>query len=158
LEIGCASGPNLWLLARKYPKAIFFGIDISKKAIKTGRNFFKNENIGNVFLSSGRAAKLKGFKDKSIDIIFTDAVMIYQGADKINQVISEMVRVAKKVIILREWQGNIPNSFRQGHWVHNYRFLFSNFVPVKKIKISRIPENLMEEGWGKLDYIIEVIL
>jgi len=41
LEFGCASGPNLYLLTRKFPKAKIYGIDISKKAIKEGKKFLK---------------------------------------------------------------------------------------------------------------------
>ena len=96
LEIGCASGPNLYLLANKFPNAKLYGIDISERAIKIGKEFFKKENMRNVSLDSGKADDLKKFKDKSIDIIFTDATLIYEGLDKIDLAIREMLRVAKK--------------------------------------------------------------
>lgn len=158
LEIGCASGPNLYLLAKKFPRVRFYGIDISKKAIETGQNYFKKEDIKNVFLESGKAKDLKKFQDKSIDIIFTDAVLVCIGPDKINSVIKEIFRVAKKAIIFCEWHTDSPKSLYIDNWVHNYKLLLTNFVSDKKIKISKIPKSLGSGTWGELGYIIEVIL
>jgi len=158
LEIGCASGPNLYLLAKKFPDLEFYGIDISKKAIEVGKNFFKKENINNVFLYSGKVEGLKRFKDKSIDIIFTDAVLIYEGPDKISQIIKEMLRVVKKAIILCEWHSDSPKSVYKYHWIHNYKSLFSQFIPGQKVRITKLPKNLWEEDWRELGYFIEVIL
>jgi len=158
LEIGCASGPNLYILAKKFPGVKFYGIDISKKAIKTGRDFFKKENMENVFLEIGEAEKLNKFSDKSIDIIFTDAVLIYLGMDKINLAIKEMLRVAKKAIILHEQHNELSPSIYQDRWIHNYKNLFGKFIPKEKIRIDKISKKLSKEGWGELDYIIEVKL
>ncbi len=158
LEIGCASCPNLYLLAKRFSEAKFYGIDISKKAIETGRGFFKKENIKNVFLEVGEAEKLNKFSDKSIDIIFTDAALIYLGTDKINLAIKEMLRVAKKAIILHEQHNELPSSAYKDLWIHNYKNLFGKFIPEEKIKIDKISEKLLKDGWGELDYIIEIKL
>lgn len=152
LEIGCASGPNLYLLAKKFPGAEFYGIDISRKAIEIGKDFFKKEKINNVFLNIGKADKLKKFKDKSIDLIFTDATLIYLAPDKISRVIKEMLRVAKKAIILNEWHSNSPQSFYDGHWLHNYKVLFNKFVEKAKINFTKLPE----EKWTKYGYLVEI--
>jgi len=158
LEIGCASGPNLYLLAQKIPQAKFYGIDISKKAIETGKKFFTKENIKNVFLEAGKAENLKKIQDKSIDIIFTNAVLVCIGPDKIDSVIKEILRVAKKAIIFCEWHTDSPKSLYIDYWAHNYKLLLTQFVSDKKIKITKIPESLWGGTWGKLGYIIEVIL
>jgi len=158
LEIGCASGPNLYLLAKKFPTVKFYGIDISKNAVKIGQEFFRKENINNVFLNFGKADKLKKFQDKSIDIIFTDATLIYLAPDKINKVIKEILRISKKVIILNEWNSDSPRSFYNGHWVHNYKSLFTKFISEEKIKLTKLPQGLWSGSWLKYGYIIEVIL
>src|SRR4030042_6788332 len=132
LEIGCASGPNLYLISKMFPATKFYGIDVSTKAIKTGNDFFKKENINNVFLSSGKAEELKKFQDKSIDVVFTDAALIYEGPDKIDLVIREILRVTKKAIILCEQYSDSSDSFYRDHWIHNYISLFRNFIPEKK--------------------------
>jgi len=158
LEIGCASGPNLYLLAKKLPQAKFYGIDISKKAIEIGQEYFRKENIQNVFLETRKAENLKKFQDKSIDIIFTDAVLVCIDPDKIDSVIKEIFRVAKKAIIFCEWHSDSPKSLYIDHWAHNYKLLLSGFVSNEKIKFTKIPETLWGGTWGQLGYIIEVIL
>lgn len=167
LEIGCASGPNLYNLAQKYPKVKFYGIDISRKAIETGKDIFKKEKIDNVFLSISGAERLKDFKDKSIDLVFTDAVLIYIGPDKIESAIKEMIRVAKKKILLFEWHDDkITTSLYKSHWIHNYRFIINKFIPDEKIKITRmlpliaeqLPSEKWDRNWAEFGNIIEVRL
>src|SRR3989344_5148520 len=47
LEIGCASGPNLYLLAKKYPKTNFYGTEINKGAVKIGNERFSKDGLNN---------------------------------------------------------------------------------------------------------------
>jgi len=121
LEIGCASGPNLYLLAKKFPEIKLYGIDISKKAIEIGKKKFNEEKILNVILETGNPSDLQKFFNKSIDIIFSDACLIYISPKKINSVVEEMVRIAKKAIILCEQHSDNSNSFYNGNWGHNYK-------------------------------------
>ena len=158
LEIGCASGPNLYLLAKKFPETKFYGIDISEKAIRTGQKYFEKENVKNVFLETGKIDDIKNLQDKSIDLIFTDAALIYIGPDKINFVIEEMLRITKKAIILCEQHKNYEPSFYKDHWIHNYYLLFGKFLPKEKIKFTKISPEIWNGDWEKIGYIIEVIL
>jgi ubiquinone/menaquinone biosynthesis C-methylase UbiE len=102
LEIGCASGPNLYLIAEKFPKLDVRGIDISPVAVQKGNKWFRQEGFSNVTLEVGKAQDLKRFADKTFDIVFTDAVLIYISPDEIKQAIKEMLRIGR-VIILNEW-------------------------------------------------------
>jgi len=156
LELGSASGANLFLLAEKYPKANFYGIDVSEKAIKEGQKFFTNKGIKNVFLDNSNITSLKNFQDKSMDIIFSDAVLIYIGKEKIKKVLEEMVRVAKKGIILCE-QHTDNKSFYDDKWVHNYKDIIKN-IKISKIDFIKIPEEIWEGDWGKYGRIIKIIL
>lgn len=151
LEIGCASGPNLSLLANRFPSAKLYGIDISNKAIKEGRRYFENNN--NIYLNQEKAESLD-FQDKSVDIVFTDAVLIYSGPDKISLVIKEMRRVAKKAIVLFELHHDRQDPIYNDNWIHNYRLLFN--VPENKIKVSKIPHGIWKGDWEKLGHVIEV--
>jgi ubiquinone/menaquinone biosynthesis C-methylase UbiE len=157
LEIGCASGPNLVLLAKEYPKADFYGIDISRKAIDGGKVFLKKNNIENVFLKQGDAENLTGFSDKSMDIVFTDAVLIYINKDRIGPLIKEMARVAKKALVFLEWHTE-GNSYYNGHWIHNYETLLKEQLPKIEIKKTKISEAVWPGDWAKYGYIIEVVL
>jgi len=158
LEVGCASGPNLYLLAKKFPGAKLYGTDISKDAIKVGKEFFRKQNIKNVFLGSRKAEDLSGFQDKSIDIVFTDAVLIYEGPEKIESVIKEIIRVAKKAIIICEQHHDFSSSVYRDNWIHNYKVLFDKFISGGRVKIKKIPPEVWSGNWGKLGYIIEVAL
>lgn len=158
LEVGCASGPNLYLLSKKYPYMKLYGTDISKRAIKIGQERFQVQNIKNILLSSQKAENLKQFPDKSIDIIFTDAALIYIGPDKIETVIQEILRVTRKALILNEWHSNVSLYSYDSHWIYNWKILLKKFVPEKKIRLTRIPPEIWSGGWVKYGYIIEVVL
>jgi ubiquinone/menaquinone biosynthesis C-methylase UbiE len=159
LEIGCASGPNLYLLSKRFPEAKLYGTDISNQAIKIGRMWFRTQNIQNILLLPSRAEDLKQFPDKSIDVIFTDAVLIYIGPNKIENVIQEMIRVARKVLVLNEWHdGALLYPFYDDHWIYNYQSLLVKFHTVKDIKLTKIPPEIWEGNWAKYGYIIEAML
>jgi len=158
LEIGCASGPNLYLLAKNLPEAKLYGIDISKKAVKTGAKFFKEKNINNVFLGSGKAEELGKFKDKSIDVVFTDAALIYEGPEKIEKAVKEMIRVAKKAVVFCEQHSGDSPVFYKDHWTYDYLSLLGKFVSKEKIKTTKILPEIWGGDWGEFGYIIEALL
>lgn len=151
LEIGCASGPNLYILSAKLPNVDFYGVDISLSAIKEGKEFFKKNNINNVFLKVGKADNLKEFGDKSIDVIFTDAALIYLDNEKIKKAAKEIERVARKAIILFEWHKD-GESIYKGHWIHNYKLLFKNAEAIK------MPKGIWDSSWEEYGNIIKIIL
>lgn len=161
LEVGCDSGLNLCLLATKNPGIKFYGIDINIKAIEEGKSIIKDMGINNVFLSSGMADSLGSFGDKSIDVVFTDAVLIYVGPDKIHDVINEMIRVARKAIILIEWhrEQHTPDDREHihGHWVYDYQLLLSKYSPSDGVRTTRITRELWDnDEWSSLGYVIEL--
>lgn len=55
LEIGCGTGRNLAILARKYPRAHFFGLDASTEMLKTAQSKIKSKNLSNVVLKTALA-------------------------------------------------------------------------------------------------------
>lgn len=102
LEIGCASGPNLYNIAKRFPDAEIRGIDINPAAVKKGNVWFRQEGIRNVKLEVGKAQGLKRFADKSFDIVLTDAVLIYISPNEVRKVVKEMLRIGH-ILILNEW-------------------------------------------------------
>lgn len=55
LEIGCGTGRNLSILARKYPRAHFYGLDASSEMLKTAQNKIKSKNLSDVVLKTALA-------------------------------------------------------------------------------------------------------
>ncbi|WP_309085268.1 methyltransferase domain-containing protein [Chelativorans sp.] len=48
LELGCGTGRNLSLAAERYPKAWFYGIDISRVMLATAENRLRREHIDDI--------------------------------------------------------------------------------------------------------------
>ena len=165
LEVGCNCGPNLHLVAKKFPDVEIAGIDINPRAIEKGSEWFASEGISNVRLAVGQADRLEQFPDKSFDIVFTDAILIYVGPDKINQAIQEMLRVTCRVLILLERHHFEPDHrdphglgiYHQGLWVRDYIALLRQFVPEERVSVTKIPEEVWS-GWEGLGAIIEVLM
>jgi len=102
LEIGCACGPNLYHIAKKFPDAEVRGIDVNSMAVQKGNEWFKRESLSNVKLEVGKAQELEQIAARSFDVVFTDAVLIYISPDEIKQVVKEMLRIGR-VLVLNEW-------------------------------------------------------
>lgn len=156
LEIGCASGPNLYLLARRFPHAKFRGIDISRKAVAVGRDRLAREGVRNVALSFGRADRLQMFPSSSFDLVFSDASLVYVGPEKIKAALREMARIAKKAIILVEWHTDSDSSIFEDHWAHNYRNLFQEILPDSNPRFLKLSPEIWGGEWGEHGYIIEI--
>jgi len=157
LEIGCASGPNLYLLAKKFRNVRFVGVDINSEAIRQGKLFFKQQGIHNVSLFQGKADELEGFPEKSFDIVFTDAVLLCIGPDKIRKVATEIQRITRKTIILVEQHSDGESdlgSRMEKWWLRNYIKLFQTYS--SRVNITKIPPEIWGGDWGRFGHIIEV--
>jgi len=181
LEVGCASGPNLYHIAKKFPDAEVKGIDINPVAVQKGNEWFRKEGILNVRLEVGKAQELNVFGDKSFDVVFTDAVMIYVSPDETEQVAREMLRIGRSLVLCewhlfnrslalllngyyclrlrsRAFELKSPSlGFFVGHWARDYRALFERFVQKKDVRIIKFPKDLWnDKGWQRWGAIIEV--
>ena len=123
--------------------------------------------ISNVKLSVAGADELTQFQDKSFDVIFTDAVLIYIGPDKIQRTVKEMVRIARKGLIRVAWhcfkpkKGDVQGRGVRyyGLWQRDYIALLKQFVPEERIRITKITEDIWPDPhWQETGAIIEVIL
>jgi len=168
LEIGCNCGPNLYLLAQKFPDLEMVGIDINPRAVQKGNELLSAEGISNTKLICARADELHQFKDNSFDIVFTDAVLMYIGPDKIQRVIGEVYRVAKRALILLEWhcfgtqcQHRDPRGmgiYYRGNWKRDYTALLRQFVSEGSIYVSGVSDQVWaQENWNEVGAIVEVV-
>jgi hypothetical protein len=162
LEIGCSMGVNLYLLAQEFPAARLYGIDISSQAIREGKKWLERTHVRNVELFNGKADNLRWFGDKSMDVVFTHATLMYIGIDKINKVMREMSRTARKSLIFYEWElDSLPKGYQwyDGHWIYSYQTLLARHFSSHNIRVSRLPSDLwIDENWRKFGSIIEVKL
>ena len=157
LEVGCACGPNLYLLAKRFPEATIWGIDINRQAIDYGQERFCKAGMKNVWLCIGRADNLL-FAENSFDVVFTDATLIYVGPDKIKGVLERMLDIAKKGLVLVERQRNGDVSvYRDSLWQRDYVKLFDALSPTVGVSINKIPLDIWPE-WADGGAVIEVKL
>jgi SAM-dependent methyltransferase len=160
LEIGCGTGPNLHLVSKKYPDAEIYGIDINLKAIQEGNRLLKKYDVKNVELFAGRALDLGMFEDKGIDVVLTDATLMYIGADMIDKVLQEIGRICSFGAIFSEWHCNDSTRdyiWYDGHWIHNYERLLWRHFCHRNMSILKYPEGIwFDEGWRKYGSIMEV--
>lgn len=154
LEIGCASGPNLYRISKTFPSVKVGGVDISKDAIETAKLLLPPDSILQV-----DTAENLFFGDGSCDVILTDAALIYVGPLRINKAISEMKRVGRKHIVLVEFHSK--NFFERigiwlgsGYFSYNYNKLLSKHG-FHSIEMIKIPEQVWGYPWSRWGYIIK---
>jgi len=163
LEIGCNCGPNLRVLADRSPGIRLAGVDINSEAVEKGNLWLQDYGYHNIILFEGQADNLSRFPDNSFDVVFADAVLIYIGPDKIRSVIQEMIRVARKGVVLMEWhdgetnQGSGTFVFGRGLWKRNYRALIGEYASETTIEIEHIsPEIWPDAGWSEYGAVISI--
>jgi S-adenosylmethionine-diacylgycerolhomoserine-N-methlytransferase len=55
LEIGCGTGRNLIVLAKRFPESKFYGLDASAEMLKTAQAKIDSENLKNIMLKTALA-------------------------------------------------------------------------------------------------------
>ena len=127
LEVGCGAGANLYRLKmlEDFGSIEVMGCDINKDAVAEAQRHLKDGEF-----KQGMAEKIP-FADKCADLVITDACLIYVPPEKIEIAKNELLRVAKKYLLLCEWHGQ--NQF-DGHWCYDYQKLFDGYnVKLEKI-------------------------
>lgn len=157
LEIGCGYGQNILLISEKLPQTEIHGLDSNRTAIK-----YAKKKSPRAKLQAAKAEEcLKDYPDKSMDVTFTNAVLMYISPKEIAAVIREIIRITRKKIVLVELQPENPEDdplgrgrYENGKWTRNY-------IPHLKglaVKLTPIPkESNLDEGWKKKGVIIEAI-
>jgi hypothetical protein len=138
MEIGCASAPNLRLARDKLPNAKLVGIDINKKAIKTARNYFLQENDNKTEFFIKSADNLDDFQDNSFDVLFSQAVLVFVPPSNIRKAIHGMTRISKKYVVLNEYhlKGEPDGLFDGGRWVYDYSAIIKEHFPKAEITMQ----------------------
>lgn len=159
MEIGCNAGPNLLRIQEEFPKAQLGGIDINADAIATAQRLLPKWKLS----LEVRSADNIFFSSKSIDVILTDALLIYIGGEKINKVLSEIKRMARNYVIFCEfhsesWLKRLGLKLVSGYNAYDYKKLLEKHdfwnIQVEKIPRSAWPDLV----WNAFGYIIQAQL
>jgi ubiquinone/menaquinone biosynthesis C-methylase UbiE len=154
LEAGCNCGPNLTRINEVMPEKQLYGIDINKQAIETGKYLIPNVNF------KCAPVERMPFAGKSIDIILTDATLIYVKPENIEKVLKDMKWIAKKGIVLCEFYTEdlmdslIFKSFTD-YYLHDYKKILIK-LGFLNIKTLKLPAEYWPDSdlWAKYGYII----
>lgn len=161
-EVGVGAGENLVRILRSYPEEIMKylqvggsdvntdAITLATKVIKGGH--FRVESVEDILLS-----------DKSVDVMLSDATLIYIDPFKIKKVLKELIRVTRNRIILCEFHS--PSlwkrwlfRFKTGYNAYDYRRLLEK-QGAYDIQMVKIPPEMWPgckkgDGWYDFGYVI----
>jgi SAM-dependent methyltransferase len=103
LEVGCQSGPNLRALARTWPTMRLDGLEVNPWAIEAGRRYAADEAFSGLHFHQGALpGALAAWPDRSVDIALSVYCLAYLNGDDIIDTVRDLLRVARKGIVLIE--------------------------------------------------------
>jgi len=152
-EIGCGAGANLVRLVKELPGHQLGGSDINADMIELARKTltgarFHCENITDMLLS-----------DNSVDVMLSDATLIYVDPFTIKKVLHEMVRSARIAVVLVEfhstsWWERLLFRLRTGYNIYNYQKLLED-EGCFDTQMYKIPKEIWDDKeWSRYGHII----
>ena len=160
LEVGCGWGPNLVVLAKRAPLFRLTGVDISPASIAEGQKRLTELNLSGISLVEGQADDLSAIEDASMDVVFTDAMLLYVGPDKIERTIMEMIRVARRHVFLLEMHCTSAGAggyYMRDGWLRDYEVLLRSLVGDTTVRLEPMPPRLRVAGrWPQYGTLIEI--
>lgn len=153
-EVGCGPAPNLaHILHNGAQGKQLGGSDVNSDAIELARKTFTG---GKFHVESSDDLLLS---DKSVDVVLSDAHLLYYGPFKIKKVIKEMTRVARSRIVLCElyeksWWKRLWLLITTGYNAHDYQTLLED-AGCYNIQLVKIPPEYWEGmPWQPYGYIV----
>jgi ubiquinone/menaquinone biosynthesis C-methylase UbiE len=153
MEVGCGAGANLALAVKTFPNLRVGGLEINEDALTEAKkmlplSIFEQGTVEDMY-----------FSDKTVDLVLTDACLIYVGPTKINKAIEEIKRVARNYVVFVELHE--PNFFKRlairlvGYNAYDYKKLLKKHG-FYDIDICKIPKEVWEGGpWEQFGYYIK---
>ena len=129
LEVGCGTGRNLIVSAKRYPKARFYGFDISRMMLETAQANINGAGLGSyVRLAQGDAAAFSGqtlFGVPTFDRVYISYAvsMIPPWQAAIEQAYAAVTPGGSLHIVDFGQQAELPGWFRSG--LHGWLAKFS---------------------------------
>ena len=128
LEIGCGTGRNLIILAKKYPRTRFFGLDASAAMLETAQSKIKINNIENITLKTALAGDFSfdetfDLRQKFDAIFFSYSIsMIPLWKEAIENTLNNLESGKSFYIVDFYDQRNLPVWFRKilTNWLRQF--------------------------------------
>jgi ubiquinone/menaquinone biosynthesis C-methylase UbiE len=147
LEVGSQWGENLVAIKDEFPDKVFVGVDTDQETLITAHQKLAMD------FKFGNALKLD-FPEKSFDIVFTNALFCMLQPHQVMQALQELIRVAKKEILLIELNVSEKIGYaRGGRTAANWIELFKDLgFKAEKRKLTQ--EEWPAYPWTEYGYLI----
>lgn len=152
-EVGVGGGANIARFVQDLPGRQYGGSDVNADAIKFCSDTFKG---GLFHVESGNDMMMS---DKSVDVILSDATLIYVSPFDIDSYLKEFKRVGRNNLVLCEFHSNsflkrLKLYLKAGYFAHNYRKKLEK-QGFFDIMIQKIPKEIWPgTPWEEWGYII----
>ena len=120
LEVGCGTGRNLVLAARRHPRARFFGLDISPAMLETARAQIDRAGLGDrIALAEGDATDIRAaalFGEAAFDRVFFSYTlsMVPDWRAALGQALAVTAPTGRLHIVDFGQQERLPGAVRAG--------------------------------------------
>lgn len=152
-EVGCGPGANLVKIVQTFKDRQLGGSDVNEDAIELARKTFSGgkfhvESAENMLLS-----------DDAVDLLLSDATLIYVGPTKIKKTLQEMYRITRNHLVFCEFHSNKWwrrwwLRYKTGYNAYNYIDLLEE-LGCYDVRTIKIPREYWDDGqWGEFGYII----
>lgn len=151
LEVGCGTGRNLIILAKRFPKANFFGLDASSEMLKTAQAKIQTGNLKNAALRTALADTFDyretfGLAEPFDTIFFSYSIsMIPVWRESIQNALANLKSGRSFYIVDFYDQNDLPRWFQRflKSWLSKFHVQFwGDLMPYL--------EDLEKRGVGKL--------
>lgn len=160
LEVGVAYGQNFHVLQHLLPSVKLLGIDRDAAIVAEANRMLVEHGIPHSEIQVGNAEQLE-FLDQSFDLVTACACLLYVSDEKIRQVIGEMLRVSRGVVILAEQHRAGESEFVKrangGYWIRDYQKVIKDNFPGCKVTLEKIKSPLWTaEQWQEFGHVIHI--
>ena len=148
LEVGMGAGANLVRIKQQWPAAEVGGCDINLEAVKVASKYLPKAR----FIDVGDPRDIF-LSDNSVDVVMSDACLIYLGPWEVRKALKDMKRVARNNLLLCELHSE-KKVWGSRYNIHNYRKLLED-LDCFDIRIEKIPKEVWPgTPWEQYGHII----
>jgi SAM-dependent methyltransferase len=159
LEVGFGYGQNLHVLREFISSENIFPLELNKERVLATK-----ESLPDLPYSLGDILSLP-YQDKSIDVVFTSAVLLYLNSSDVQKALLEMMRVARKRVVILEQECSGDDQELSGgvvggtYWVRDYQKLLRDLSPTSTISPVNIKNPRWPiESWETMGLVLDVLL
>lgn len=154
LEVGMGAGANLVRIKQQWPASEVGGFDVNLQAVQTASKFLPQAK----FLDVAGADDIP-LSDRSVDVVLSDACLIYTDPLNIKKTLTEMKRVARNYLILCEFHSEsfydrTKLRIKSGYHAYDYKKVLES-LDCYGIHIQKIPKEVWPgTPWEQFGHII----